>query len=175
MRLILNNFIHLLHTATGFFHANNIRKIIGQTNNGFGLHVDPRPSWNIIEHNGQWAHFGNSFEMLINSFLRRFVVIRTDAQNAINPRPIGRLDFFHHSGGIVSTTIFKDGHTPCHTLSDKCRDVVAFLLCQARCLARRCQNTQKVGAVCQLIFYESLQCIIVDPPFGCEWSDERDT
>ena len=60
--------------AAGFFHADDIRNF-GQTQNSVVAHADDGAAGNIINNHRNRSGFGDGFKMLVNAFLRRFVVV----------------------------------------------------------------------------------------------------
>ena len=104
---------------------------------------------------------GNGLEVLIKSLLGGFVIVRTNAQNAIYATPVGRLDLFHHGSGVISTAIFQDAHPPLDNLLDEVGDLLLLGMGKARGLTGRRKDAEKVSAIAYLIFHKTLQRHIV--------------
>ena len=74
IRNAVDQFDVVADIAAGFFHTDDIRNL-GQTQNSVVAHADDGTAGNIIDNHRNRSGFGDGFEMLVNAFLRRFVVV----------------------------------------------------------------------------------------------------
>ena len=112
--------------------------------------------------------------MLIEPFLRRFVVVRTDAQDATDAAPVGLFHLFDDGGGVVTATIFQDWHASFVHTFHHLRDLVLFLFRQTRGFCRCRENAQEVCTIVELISHQLFECGIIHFSLRSERSDEGD-
>ena len=99
--------------------------------------------------------------MLIESFLGRFVVIGTNAQNAVDSLEVARLQLLDDGCGIIAATTHEDGYATAYQTYDCFLDLLFFLRRQCWRLASRSQDAQEVSAVVELILDKTDKCLIV--------------
>ena len=85
--------------------------------------------------------------MLVQSLLRRFVVVGADAQYAVNALEVARLQLLDDSRRVKATATDGDGHLAFHHLNHQVLDALFLFSRQCRRLARRGKNTKEVGTV----------------------------
>ena len=113
--------------------------------------------------------------MLIETFLRGFVIIRADAEDTINTSEITRLEFFDDSSRVVTATTHQDGHAPLYAIDNEILDF-QFLFCRQRgSLTRRGKNTEEVCAIIQLIVKKTKDGLIIYSAVFFEGGDESDS
>ena len=90
LRAELDQFTDLIEAAAGFLDANDIRQF-GQSGNRGGQHVGDGPPGHVIEHQRDVHRFQDGFEMLVQPFLARLVVIWHHREHGVGAAGFGRL------------------------------------------------------------------------------------
>ena len=170
--LVLDNLIHLLQTSTCLLDGYYVGEVTGDATGCLRLHIDARATRHIIKNDRQWTNLRNSLEVLIESFLRRLVVIRTNAQDTINTTPVSRLDFFHHGCSIVATAIFQYLNSSMVHLFHQLGNLIFLILGETRSLTCSCKDTEEVCTIVYLKLNQFLQRLIVNCSVGLEWGNQ---
>ena len=110
--------------------------------------------------------------MLVETFLRRLVVVRANAQHAVDALPVGLLQLFDHSSGVVASTAHEDGHTASHLLHHKLLDEVLLLGRQTRGLTGGSEYTEEVGAIIELIVQKPVKSVEIYRAISVERGNE---
>ena len=76
--LVLDNLINLFQIATGFLYSHDVLSVTGKADSGLSLQVYTSSSRYIIEDYRELRGSGNCLEVLVQSFLRRLVIIGAD-------------------------------------------------------------------------------------------------
>ena len=161
--------------ATSLLHGYHIREVAGDTAGCFRLHVDTGSARNIVEHDRQRTNLGDGLEVLIETFLRRFVVVRTDTEDAIDATPVGVLDFFNDSSSIITATIFQYlDATLVHVFHQFC-DFIFLFLCKTWSLTSCGKDAKEVCTIVNLKLYQSLERLIINRAIGVERSNKGNT
>ena len=105
--------------------------------------------------------------------MRRFVIIRTNAEDSFDTFEIASLYLFHDGGGIIASTTHEDGHLPVHLLHHQILHLLAFLCRKRRSLCCCAQQTDEIHPVGELIIEQSAQCGEIHHALLRERSDER--
>ena len=175
IRLVLDNLVYLLQAATSLLHGYHIREVAGNTAGCFRLHVDTGSARDIVEHDRQRTSLSNGLEVLIETFLRRFVVVRTDTEDTIDATPVGVLDFFNDSSSIITTTIFQYlDATLVHVFHQFC-DFIFLFLCKTWSLTSCGKDAKEVCTIVNLKLYQSLERLIINRAIGVERSNKGNT
>ena len=77
------DFCNLREIGICLFQRGNVFNF-GQTDDRIGFQIDACPFGNVVQHDRQGGVFSDGSEMLIQPFLRRAVVIRSDKQDPVN-------------------------------------------------------------------------------------------
>ena len=85
---IFYDVIHLADISRCFFNCYYILKVACDAQGCFGFHIYSGTSRYIIKYNRKVGSLGNRFIMLINPFLGRLVIIRTNRQDTVDATPI---------------------------------------------------------------------------------------
>ena len=99
--------------------------------------------------------------MLVESFLRRFVVIGAYTQYAVNTLKITRLQLFYNSCGVIASTSHQDGYTTADQTHYCFLDALLLVCGQRGCLTRCSQNAEEISSVVELIFDQSDERLVV--------------
>ena len=113
--------------------------------------------------------------MLIQTFLRWFIVIRTDAEDAVNATPVCVLDFIYDSSGIVTTTIFQNLDATLVHVFHQFSNLVFLFLGQAWSLTSSGKDAKEVCTIVNLELYQSLERLVINRSVGLKWSNEGNT
>ena len=113
--------------------------------------------------------------MLIESFLRRLIVIGAHAEDAVNAAEVSCLQFVDDSSGIIAATTHQNGHASTHQVNNQVFDFLFLLLSQRRRLACGSENAEEVGPVVQLILNKTDERLIVDRTVFHERCYQRNT
>ena len=173
--LVLDDLVDLLQAARGFLDAHDVGEVLGDAARRGRLHVHSRAPRHVVEHQGQRTGLGDGLEVLVQALLRRLVVVRTDAQDAVDTLPVAGLHLLDDGPRVVAATVFEQGHAALHHALDDPGDLVFLAPRQAGRLARCGQDAQEVGTIVQLIVDESLQSLEIDAHVALERSDQRNS
>ena len=113
--------------------------------------------------------------MLINSFLRRFIVVRNGYQYGIHSRKIIVLQRVDYGLRAVTADSQQDGNSSVDTFDNRFLDFFLFFGSQGRCFGCRSQYAQKVCPVLYLVFDQSHQRLIIYASVFIEGSDQCDS
>ena len=102
-RLVFDYIIHLRYISGCLLDRHDIIKFTGQTQSSLCCHIHTGTTGHIIKNNGKFSCRSNRFIMLIDTLLRRFIIIRYDRQYGIYTLKRLCLQTFHYSSRIVST------------------------------------------------------------------------
>ena len=103
--------VDLREVAACFFDGHNVETGFSNADGGFGSKVDASSAWNIIEHYGERRCISNGGIVLIEAFLRGFVVIRGDDEYSVESREISVFEIPANGVGIVLAKIVATGLT----------------------------------------------------------------
>ena len=159
--LVLDDLVDLLEIARSLLDGYDILTVASQTDGGLGLHIDARTTRHVVEHNGQRGGSGNGLEVLVETFLRRLIVVGANAQHTVDALEVARLQLLDDGCGIVATTAHQDGDATANEIDDKLLDFLFLLGRQCGSLARSGENTEKVGSIVELILHQTNQRLIV--------------
>ena len=104
---------YLVHVSAGFFGANDIVNL-AQANRSLISHVHAGAAHDVIDDAGQVRLARNRLEVLIDTFLWRFVVIGHNQQQAIDALSLGFLAEFNALCGAVSASAGNDSALVAH-------------------------------------------------------------
>ena len=172
---VFNDFINLLQIAAGLFDSHDIRAIISQSDRRLGLHVDTCSTRHIIEHHGQSRGRRNRFEVLVQSFLRGFVIIGAHAEDTVDAGKVAVAQFLYDGSRAISATPHENGHPSLHLFNDAIFDGLFLHHVQAGRFAGGSEDAQKVSTVVELVLYQPLDSIVIDASIGRKRSDEGNT
>src|SRR5262249_6166783 len=100
---------HLGDAARSFLDADDVFDL-REANDGGGLNVDTSAALNAVENDRQIDASSDSFEMLVETLLRRFVVVGRDREEAVGAK---RFEFTRESdyfSGVVAAGAGEDWH-----------------------------------------------------------------
>ena len=89
LRLVVDDFLDLLEIARSLLDADDILKFVSKPESGRRFDIDARSSRHIIKHYRKLGIERNFAKMLINSLLRRFVIIGRSRQYGRKTGKIG--------------------------------------------------------------------------------------
>ena len=95
--------------------------------------------------------------MLIESLLRRFVVVWAHTQHTVDTTEVTCLELLNDSGGVIAATSHKDGHAALDSGYYEFLDFLLLVLCEAWCLTCCGKDAEEVGTIVELIFHQSHQ------------------
>ena len=75
---------NLIHLAGRFLYGDDVLAVVGEAQRGLGFHVDNAAARDVVEDNGELHRICNGLEVLVHSLLRRLVVVRDDAHEAVD-------------------------------------------------------------------------------------------
>ena len=110
--------------------------------------------------------------MLIESLLRRFVVVGTHAQHSVDATEVACLEFLDNGCGVVATTSHEDRHSPIDCRYHEVLDLLFLILGEAWSLTRCGEYAEEVGSVVKLILHQAHQRLVVNRPVLTEGGDE---
>ena len=160
-RLVLDDFVDLLQITRRLLDGHDVLAVGSQAHRRRCRHIDARTTGNVIEHYRQFRGVGNGLEMLVESFLRRFVVIGTYAQYAVDTLKITSLQLFDNGRCVVTSTSHQDGHTPANQTDYQFLDALFLVGSQCGCLTRCRQNAEEISSVVELIFDQSDERLVI--------------
>ena len=130
-----------------FFNSNYILKIAGNPQSSFSSHIYPRTSRNIIQYDGELRSFRNRFIMLINTFLRRLVIIWHNRQYSVNSCKIIIFQCFYNSTSIITTYTQQNRNSSVNAVNYHLFYSFLFFLGQSRCFSCSPQHTQEIRII----------------------------
>ena len=173
LRLVLDDIVHLRDIARSLLDGHDVLEVACQPQSRFGRHVHARTSRYVIEHHRKLGSFGNGFVMLVNTFLRRFIVVRNSHQYGIYSREVFVFQGVEYGLRTVAADTQQDGYTTVDAFYHHLLDLSFFFFCQCRSFCSGSQYTKKIHPVLYLIFNESQQCIIIHATVTLEGSNQR--
>ena len=172
-RFIFDDIIHLGDVTGSFLDSNNIFEVTGNAQRGFCFHIYTGTTGNIIEYNWELCSLCNCFIMLINTFLRRFIIIGNNRQNGIYSGKIVVLKRIHNGTRIISTNTEQDRYPTIYAFDDHFLDFLFFFFRQCRSFCCGAQHTQKISIVLKLIVHQTYQCIVINAFILFKRSNQR--
>ena len=160
-RLVLDDIVHLGDIARSLLDSYDILEIASQTESGFSSHVHTCTTWHIIKHDRQIGSFGHSLVMLVNTFLRRLIIIRYNHQQGVYPSHIIILYGVHYRLGAVATHSQQDRNTAVHTLDNGALHLLLLFFGKCRSFCGCTKHTQEIRTVLHLIINQTEQRIVV--------------
>ena len=166
--LVLDDFIYLLQIARRLLDGHDVTAVACQPDGSLCLHINACTARHVVEHNGQFGGCGYGAEMLVESLLRRLIIIRTDAEHAVDALEVARLQLLNDGGRVVAATPHEDGHTCLHEVNDGVLDAQLLVGCQRRGFTRSCQYAEKVGPIVKLVVDQTDKRGVVNLSVGLE-------
>ncbi len=156
---------HPVHGAGGVLDADDIGQL-RQANNDFVAHVDDGAARHVVKQSRNLNMVVQGFEMLIQTFLRRLVVIGRDNENSIGADGLGVMRQLQHFGGVVRARA-GDHLDPAGGFFDAAlHQVAVFFHAQRRGLARRADRHKAVHTRGDLILDQTLEGGEIDAAVG---------
>ena len=171
-RLVLDDFVHLSDIARCFLNSDNVFKITGQTESGFSSHVNTSTSRYIVKHNREFGCFSHCLVMLVDTFLRRLIIIRYDNEQCINTGHIVVLHTIYHSLGAVTAHTQQDRNTSIHAVNHGAFDFFLLFLAQCRSFSGCTQHAQEIRSILQLIIHQTKQSLVIHSTIFLERSNQ---
>ena len=161
--------------TAGLLDRYNIREIVSQPKHGRGQHIHPGPARNVIQYDTTWCSLCNSFIVLINALLRRFIVIGCYRKNRIDPIEIARTKIRYDIGRTIPSRTENDRETPAVNLFHATDNSLTLLKRKRRCFGRRSEHDQIVCPSGDYMFDQMRQCGIIDRTVLCKRSYQGDS
>ena len=171
---VVDDVFNLGDVARCFLDGNHLLAVAGYAQGGFGKQVHAGAARHVVEHHGHGAGFGYGLEVLVETFLRRLVIIRSDNQHTLDSVEVKVLEEIHHLGRVVATSSQQQRKPACvHALH--CVDYSQLVVVvQTGCFGCRAEHAEEVGAIFDLVYNQFLQRIEVDAAVCMEGSDKGD-
>ena len=164
-----------IERAAGFFYCDDVGAVVGQSDGGLWAQVDARAARNVVEHNGQRTGLGYLLEVLVESFLRRLVVVWAYAQYAVDAAPVSVAYLFDHGHGVVAAASHEDWQLAVDQTHNGFLDADLLFCAQTGCFACRGKDAEEVGTTLNLELYYLFECFPVNRAVAFEWSNEGNT
>ena len=160
-RLVLDDVVHLTDVARRFLDGHDVLEVAGQAKGGFGGHVHTGTSRYIVEHDRQVCSFGHGLVVLVDTFLRRLIIIRYNDQEGIDTGHVVVLHALYHGLGAIATHAQQDRNSSAYTVDNGAFHLLLLFLAQRRSFGGCTQHTQEVRSVLQLIIHQAKQCFVI--------------
>ena len=99
---VLDDVIHLRDVARSLLDGNHVLEVAGNAQGGFGRHVHTCTAGHVVEHDRQFRSFGNGLVVLVDTLLRRFIIVRYYGEDGVHTGEIVVFQRIDDGAGVVS-------------------------------------------------------------------------
>ena len=135
------------------------------------LDVHAGAALHAIYNDGQLDRRCDRLVVLVQTFLRRLVVIRRDGENAIGAHRLDLGSEFDHLSGVVAARARQHRHAALGFFERDLHHAQMFLVRERGTFARRSARHQEVDAFFDLPLYQRSKRVLVERPVLAERGD----
>ena len=169
----VNQINHTANVATGFLDADDIGDF-SQAQHGVVVHVDHSAAGHVVHNHRNIRRFGNSSEVAVDTFLRRFIVVRHHRQRGICAGANCRTRQLDGFTGAVHTGTGNHRNAAVGK-TDGCLDHFnLFRHAERGALAGGTNGDNGIGAVGNMPINQALELFVVDTAIFTHRSDDGD-
>ena len=170
---VVQDALHLPDVARRLLDADDVAEVGGAAERGLGGHVDARAARDVVEDHRQGRMLRDGAEMLIETLLRRFVVIGRHAQNGVGAPQVEFAQLVQHLRGGVAAAAHHQRHAACDLVGDEHGDHGAFGHVERGGLGRGAECDDVVHAAVDHVVDHAGQRLVVDAAVCRERGDHR--
>src|SRR5688500_6835083 len=156
-----------------FFNSHNIFKIIVQADHRFRQHSGYGSARYIIQYDRLIRSFCQRFEMLVNAFLRRFVIIRCNTEDAIYTIHRVNLQGIQQCLCAVVAYTYYQGYPFPGMIQYEVKHVLLLLFGECRGFGCCTQRNEEVNTTFDRGIDDFPQSRKINGIIAFEWSNER--
>src|SRR5713101_5784903 len=171
MRDSVENDGHLRHVAGGFLDAHDVFDC-GEALYRCGLDVHSGAALHAVKNDGQRHRFSNGAIVLIQTLLRRLVVIRSDGEYAVGAEGGKLAREGDHFRGVVAAGAREDGYLALSQFDIDLHDAEMLLACECRALAGSAAWNEEVDACLDLPLDQLAQRLFVERTVFPKWGNK---
>ena len=145
------NFHYLREVPRSLFDRDDVLDVAREAERRLRRDVRRRSPRHVVEHDGRRGHrFGDGAEVLIESLLRRLVVVRRDDEHRVRAHLGGLARLLDGVRGVVAPRSGDDARAPARDFNRRAYDRFALLARHRHALARRPARNEQAHAALYL-------------------------
>src|SRR6266581_6560053 len=162
---------HLRDVAGGFLDAHDVFDC-GEALYRCGLDVHAGAPLHAVKNDGQRHGCRDGAIVLIQTLLRRLVVIRSDGEYAVGAKSGKLAREGDHFRGVVTAGAREDGHLALSKFDSDLHDAEMLLACECRALAGSAARNEEVDACLDLSLDQLAQRLFVERTVFPKWRNK---
>ena len=173
LRLVLDDVVHLRDVARRLFDGNHVLEVACDAEGGLGRHVDAGTSGHVVEDDWEGCRFRNRLVVLINAFLRGFVIVRNDGKDGVDAVEILAFELVDDGPRAVAAHSQDNGDSPVYFRHNQMDDLLFLFFRKGGRLGGCPQNDQIICPVLQLVVHQTGKCFVIYAFVFFEGSNQR--